>query len=902
MGEPRAGTRVRALLFLFFLSGCAGLVYEVLWLKELSLLFGSTAQAASTSLAAFFAGLALGSYFWGRRAPVRLTLYAWLEVGIGLSAILFFFVRDLYGLVYAPLVGVLGSQAGLVVGLKFVLAFALFLPPAFFMGGTFPVLAGVLLADRNELGRTGSLLYAVNTAGAALGALAAGFVLPAWLGYQVSCGLAVALNLAIAAASFGLARRWPEAPAPQPDATPPARTERRKKRRTERRRRADEPVFSARSLQLLAFLSGLSVLALEVAMTRLLSQITRNDVYSFAAILVAFLVALSLGGLLARRLCESERPDVRSLAGLLAAGGIGIGLAPLLLYVLSDGLHSLPSGRGFSAYLASLFWVAGVVVVPPVVVIGAVFPYTLQLYRGHADSVGGAIGRLVAINTLGGIVGSLLAGFVLLPALGLFPVFGLLAAGYLVAASGVAGSRGQGVLAAGAGVLALVALAAVVPLRRSPPHLLRAEYGEELVELRYGAHGSVAVIRAHVGLVTGPGVGPARGAEGSARAEDLLIRVNGHYTLGGLGSLVDERRQAQLPLLLHPRPRSVFFLGLATGITAGAALQHPDVERLVVAELVPEVIEAARGHFGPWTHGLFDDARVRVIAEDGRNLLRASPERYDVIVADLFRPWAAGVGSLYTVEHFRTVRDRLEPGGLFAQWLPLYQLTPEQFGIVVRTLLEVFPQLTLWRGNVSADKPIVALVARTEPVPLDPDRLVADVLALSGDGRDPELLIDLLVENRGRRRAASRDETQQALLTDLLPHLSQRLPFSYYAANLGENAALFADSPVHSDDRPLIEYRTPRVSSPDSGGSPWLTGDTLTSMYRTLEQHVPWAQDPYLRALDAHQLAGVAAGLSLYRQMAALLRSQPAEAARWFEDYKKRVGLVRPPRGADPRG
>src|SRR5262249_14749876 len=187
------------------------------------------------------------------------------------------------------------------------------------------------------------------------------------------------------------------------------------------------------------------------------------------------------------------------------------------------------------------------------------------------------------------------------------------------------------------------------------------------------------------------------------------LRLRGRDVGGRRGPLRGARRQADPPMLLPPAPRALFFLGLGTGITAGAALFHP-VERVTVAELVPDIALLAREYFSPMANGLFSDPRARIVIGDGRALLAADPQRYDVIVSDLFVPWHAGTGSLYTREHFERIRDRLTDDGVFAQWLPLYQLSMREFAVIAHTMLEVFPLVTVWRGDFSASEPIVALV------------------------------------------------------------------------------------------------------------------------------------------------------------------------------------------------
>jgi spermidine synthase len=332
---------------------------------------------------------------------------------------------------------------------------------------------------------------------------------------------------------------------------------------------------------------------------------------------------------------------------------------------------------------------------------------------------------------------------------------------------------------------------------------------ETLHETWEGNHGVIAVV---------------------GRGADLRLKVDNQYSVGGVASREAEERQARIPLSLHPAPKRVFFLGMGTGITAGAALETA-VEKVVTAELIPEVVSAARKHFEPYTHGLFTDPRSTIVVNDGRNHLLGSQDTYDVIVSDLFVPWHAGTGSLYTIEHFRLVRSRLRPGGLFAQWLPLYQLSKQEFLIIARTMVEAFPQVTLWRGGLFSQRPIVALVG-SEESPLDFSPLA-------------------------RPRAGLLGREEIGLL---------------YAGNLGQGRDLLAEVPVNTDDRPLIEYLAPVTERDEkTGAASWFATAELLEFYDALFASVTPATDPYLRHLTPAEVAYVRTGLSIYR--AAFTRS-----------------------------
>jgi spermidine synthase len=437
---------------------------------------------------------------------------------------------------------------------------------------------------------------------------------------------------------------------------------------------------------------------------------------------------------------------------------------PFVFLWETDGLQLLAADRGFADYVLSVFGSALRVLGVPTVCLGLVFPYLLKLAEPWGRGAGRTVGELAALNTLGAVLGSVSAGFLLLETMGLWASLGGVAALYLAAGAAVLFRWRP--IAAAAAALALALLffrydPTALPLLPAPedPDAVR------ILETLEGTAGTVAVVD-----------------EGG----NVRMKLNSSYGLGGSGDRHQEVRQAHFPLVLHPDPKRAFFLGLGTGITAGAALQHP-LEELWVAELVPEVVEASQRHFEPWVGDLFEDPRVQLRIEDGRNVLLGERERFDVIVADLFLPWKAGTGSLYAREHYEAARKRLAPGGLYAQWLLLIQLSRAEFGAIARTLVEVFPRVTLWRGNFRTTHPLVLLVGEVDPEPLDPAALTARLRAIEDNDLDRSRLSG---EN------APIPETKEKLLY-------------MYLGNLSAAGSLLDEFAVNSDARPVIEYSAP---------------------------------------------------------------------------------------------
>lgn len=340
--------------------------------------------------------------------------------------------------------------------------------------------------------------------------------------------------------------------------------------------------------------------------------------------------------------------------------------------------------------------------------------------------------------------------------------------------------------------------------------------------------------------------------------------MNNYYTLGSTHGAIAERNQTLIPLLAHPNPENVFFLGMGTGITAGAAMLLP-VERVVACEILGEVVDLAREHFSPWVHGLFDDPRVTIHAEDGRHCLARSPERFDAIIADLFTPWKAGTGNLYTEDHYRLAATRLKPGGMYVQWIPLYQVSMRELAIIGATMASVFPDLTLWRGDLYPSQSIVAFVGRNTTEPLDPEVLVRNARQLLGAPERP-------------------DEYYEAL------------GLRFYAGNPGQSR-FFDYARINTDDRPLIEYLAPRTHRAVlTGAARWVVGAERDRLYSAMFEALPPEHDPYLSALNQRQLRHVEAGLRYALYQGARVRGTNADArAAWRDFHEVSTPVTRRP-------
>jgi spermidine synthase len=366
----------------------------------------------------------------------------------------------------------------------------------------------------------------------------------------------------------------------------------------------------------------------------------------------------------------------------------------------------------------------------------------------------------------------------------------------------------MGVVVTGLGVVGMILLSTVLNPSRLPAiGMLDARKDEVMLKAWEGSDCTVSVVR---------------------DKEGLSIKINSDYGLGSTAARDRQACQAEIPLMLKPDARSVFFLGMGTGITAGAALSErfPKIERVVTCELSPHVVTASREFMTQvdgrdLTQGLFTDKRSTVLTEDGRHHLMATAEKYDVIAADLFVPYRSCAGSLYSVEHFQSVRQRLEKGGIFVQWLPAYQLTEFDFHVIGRTMLEVFDQVTLLRCDFAPFDEVVAFVGHEGAEPL------------------PACAIDDARIRRAFLEANGR--------MDIYETLNPQTVMLYYAGNVSASRERFADYPVNRDDCPVIEYLAPRhYRNKGEEQMPWFVGPYLLKFIKDLQAACPPDRDPML--------------------------------------------------------
>lgn len=679
----------RALLLI--VSGTAALIYQVLWIKQLTLIVGVDVYAVTTGVSAFFAGLALGGLLLGRfvdRVQRPLRLYATLEMGVALVGVLVTMALSHTAALFVTL----EEQSDV---LAWGLIFLMVGVGPFLMGGTLPAMVRSLRLTADRIGSGGGLMYGANTAGAIIGALVSSFLLIPALGILGSALTAAGIGILAAAGGLWLDRFAPNqtSVAQQSNRTPLAK--------------------SATVAILFYAVAGGLALGYEVIWSQSIVQFMSTRSYAFSVMLATYLAGLALGAALFARWADRIRDPWGMFGLLIAAAGLVALFEITLLGRWLPELQTMGEQAVFSSTASRLagmcarFAIAALYVVfLPTLLLGAAFPAALKLIvdSGH---VGRDIGKVVALNTFGGIIGTVITGFVLVPRFGLVKTLAILAIvaallGLLAAMRGTSGFRFARWSTI---VIAIVAVGAALltPADRLAGLLASTRGGGTVVFYEEGKGGTVAVLEQ---------------SAGHKRFRRLFIQGVSN-TGDTLPSLRYMRLQALLPLIIHNgEPKSALVIGLGTGITSGALLRFPGLEQRVVAELLPEVVQATsnfQGNFGAGT-----DPRLDIRLRDGRRELLSSQQAYDLITLEPPPPSAAGVVNLYSTDFYELARARLRPGGLVAQWLPLPTQNDEDTRSLVRSFLDVYLHASLWTTELHE----MLLIGSMEPVDLDVPRII----------------------------------------------------------------------------------------------------------------------------------------------------------------------------------
>lgn len=759
------------LLAWFFLSGVAALVYQVIWARELENLLGVTPHAIAAILSVFMAGLALGSFYFGKlvdKGHNGLLLYSLLELGIGAYAALTPWIfKSLPGFHIELLSPQGGGSPSSVTTL--LLSVVILIVPTTLMGGTLPVITKFVLGKYEELGSKVGRLYCANTLGAAAGAILAGFFLIARFGLTTTVYIAAVTNLAIGGAGMVLflimakdrLSGETESRSPVVSSGPQGPV---------------DPLRYRRILLAVSYgLAGFAALGLEVLFTRTLILVIGTSVYAFTLILAAFLVGIALGSYLASAVIDRKN----NLWLFFSALEIGIGIAVIAANAILDRLPLLFQ-RIFDLLNASFFTIQFLefgaiflLLIIPTTLMGAAFPVALKLYTSDLRVVGRHTGALYACNTVGGVIGPALVVLVLIPFLGIQPSIVAMAMVYLgIGAVMAVFSPGVQPLKKGLAVVSAVVVAGAALRTPGWNRLLmtsgvyfhkEASAEGELLFYKEGRVATVAVYQA------------------AGRGNKALV-MNGKVEASSIADLHSQLLLGHLALLWHDRPEKVLVVGFGTGISTGAILRHPEVETVDVIELEPVVLEA-NSHFAADNYRVLQDPKLRVTIDDGRHHALASREKYDVIAADAFDVWVKGSSNLWTRDTFELYRQRLAEGGVVIQWLPMYAIDPADLKVMIRTFHAVFPHVLIWSTKGRSDGS-------------------ADLLFM---GSQRPLRVDSrAVEKKLRTPAVSRD-LKRIKISDLSSLLG------YFLMDEQGAEAFSAGAFQNTQDHPRLEFSTPRT-------------------------------------------------------------------------------------------
>jgi len=818
-----------AIYAIFFFSGAAALIYEVVWVRSLSLVFGGSHLAVTTVLAVFMSGLALGSFLFGRKIndlPKLLRLYGLLEIGIALSAALFILLIKIYPSVYIPLARVAVDSPLYLSSIRVLFAVVALIIPTTLMGGTLPILTSFVAHREKNLGARLSFLYGFNTLGAVAGASAAGFIFLRNFSVSVTMAIAVFINLFVGVISILLQQKAAavleqgEQKKAMPMAAPSAK----------------DGTPLKMSLQFVLWgigVSGFCALGYEILWTRVLSLAIGASTYGFTIMLAAFLSGIAAGsaayGFLNRMLSRVRKREPslsRSITGFgLVQISIGVAAFVVTVFLRDLSSHSALLQETFLKNATDRFvtrqWsnlaLAFSYMFVPAFFMGIAFPLAGRLHAAYKKAAGRAVGEVLAFNTIGAILGSAISGFVLIYLFGIerslqFLVLINIGAGLVILTS----IRNNRMLVYGVSgfVLAVMAVLAVNPAMgriwdagylalfqanapgafRSPQFMRDAIKQTKVLYYAEGAQAIVSSIKHKGGIQTFI-------TNGRVEATNTNEGMQCQYTLG------------HLPMLLNKNPRTVFVLGAGSGMTLGATSVHPGVEQITLAEIEPRVLGVART-FSRYNHNVLENPKVKIVFNDGRNYLMTTKDRFDVITADPIHPWFSGAGYLYTTEYFKLAAERLNPGGIICQWLPLYELTDKDLKSVVKSFMENFAYSMIWMTHNDAE-----LVGSNSPIIIDEQDLAKRIA-------EPGVFRDL-------------ERVKMGSATDFL---------SYFIMGAEGAKAYSRGGTINTDDNLYLEF-----SAPESIGNTSLMGSNYFDMAGRRESILPYLKTPADEAAKMRQ-------------------------------------------------
>ncbi len=785
-----------AVFFLFFASGISGLVYEVVWSRHLTYLFGATLFAVATVLSAFMGGMALGSWIFGKVADKsrrNLRNFALLQIGIGLSALILPLLlkscHPIYRLAYRSF----DASFGVLSLMRFALSFLVLLVPTTLMGATLPVLSRFMVRNRNTLGLNVGALYSVNTFGAVLGCFLAGFILIARFGIHNTTLIAVAINLAVGIISLAISRNLPPesgeneagetSPKPQPADSP----------------LPEDPSQSRRIVKavLLSYgISGFIALSYQVVWNRALVftfEAMKNTTYSFTAMLTVFLVGLAAGGAVMSSRIDRQKDPLRLFALIQALIGLSGALSFYIIFFVGPefapfSLYDAAGQVRWSAGVLNVFAKTAIAILLPTFLMGMAFPVVTRICVQRISAVGFGVGRIYSVNTLGSIFGAFVCGFILIPLLGVAGTLYILATGNLLIALYIFHVNPGLSPRLRTHLRVACAVIAAVLLIRAPRHVRFQELSptEEMVFYKEGPLATVSVI------------------ENSFKYRTLYVD-----NVGVAGTdrilLTDQKSLAHVPMLLLKDPKSALTVGFGSGGASFSYTTYNSAEEIHCVEICDTVMDTAPDLLAS-NHGLLlpmnrkapmprpvkdyvaqaypgyltFDPRYRIILDDVRSYLNFTGRKYDIIATDCTDLRYKSNANLYDLSYFELCRDHITEDGMVVVWMPLAGLSDEMFRVALRTFYRVFPEMSVWYMNNESTHYIL-LIGTPQP-----------------------LRIDYALLERKLREDDVRHDLAELFLDDPVKLLS------CYICDQTTLDAFLSGENINTEDRPFLEFESPK--------------------------------------------------------------------------------------------
>ena len=698
---------LRLVLLLFLVSGMSGLIYQVVWVRMFGLVFGNTLFASSTVLSSFMAGLCAGSYFAGKYLSRRgdcLRLYSLIELFIGVSGALMPFTIQIMSGIYGWMYQSFHPSFAVLTGIRFCFSFVLLFIPCTFMGATLPLLSTYAANVLDRKVTVPAKLYGINTVGAVIGCFTAGFVLIKAFGIAQTNLIAALGNGIAAIGAYILFRRGAKGAA---NTSVPSKNGDDSARIAHNGAEAVSKGLYQKVVLMSCVLSGFAALSLEIAWTKALARTFQlvwsynMDTYAFVAMLGILLAGIGAGSYLVSIFIHRIKNIGRLLYGIQFLLGISV-LASIHIIQnplnVKNGLTLFVNAPAITV-LTSLFvsflgaqalmqlLLAVIIILIPAVLMGIAFPLYAALFFNQADNIGKSVGTVYAANTMGGILGSLGAGFVLIPAIGLLPTIGLSAGFYCITFLALL------FIAQERGIVKWVTAAAITGIVSVALFATEFDYSRFLLStlrpVSSGVREKITFFKEHAD-------GAILIKEGAASGKVMFH--DGVTVAASAGqNLFSHIFPAHLISLLSKGPREILVIGFGCGITSGSMLLYDDVTQLTGVEISSGIIEPAKRYFSAANNSVFSNKKLDLIIQDGKNFITMTDKRFDVIYASPSLPQAnQGSAGLFTKEFFAECKKKLKKDGFQCVWIPLHMYSPEEFLTIVKTVIDVYPHVSLW--------------------------------------------------------------------------------------------------------------------------------------------------------------------------------------------------------------